>query len=384
MTSIDTSPLATKLCQDLQLEFPVVAFSHCRDVVAAVSNVGGLGILGAVRFTADELELELRWLDEHAVRYGVDVLLPSSKVGLSLAEHAAAIPEEHKAFVRQLQEEAGVDMGPDAAPAYKPGFRDSLVSGPAEAKAQIDVVLRHDVAAVAFGLGSSHELLAILHERGVKVFGLVGTRPAGGFMFCGGAARAPPPRRVADLGVDYIVATGHDAGGHTGEIGTFSLVPQVVDAVAPVPVLAAGGVASGRQLVAALALGAVGVWMGTMWLVSAESEVDPIVKQKLIAAQVSDAVKTRAFSGKPSRRLRSGWSQAWARQDAPEPLGYFQQGLLVRDTVYRIADQHIEEYMDTPAGQGIGLVRQAKPCKDMLMDLIEEAADTLGSLEVSS
>ena len=231
------------------------------------------------------------------------------------------------------------------------------------------MVLRHQVAAVAFGLGSSHELLAILHERGVKVFGLVGS--------------VDQARRVADLGVDYIVATGQDAGGHTGEVGTFYLVPQVVDAVAPVPVLAAGGVASGRQLVAALALGAVGVWIGTLWLVSAESEVDPIVKQKLIAAQPSDAVN-RAFSGKPSRRLRSGWSQAWDRPDAPKPLGYFQQGLLVRDTVYRIADQHLEEYMDTPAGQGIGLVRQAKPCKDLLTDLIEEAADTLGSLEVSS
>jgi NAD(P)H-dependent flavin oxidoreductase YrpB (nitropropane dioxygenase family) len=370
MTSTDKSPLATQLCEDLQLEFPVVAFSHCRDVVAAISNAGGLGILGAVRYTAEELELELRWLDEHAVRYGVDVLLPSSKAGLSLAEHAAAIPEEHKAFVQRLQEEAGVDMGPDAAPAYKPGFRDSLVSGPAEAKAQIDVVLGHDVAAVAFGLGSSHELLATLHERGVKVFGLVGS--------------VDQARRVADLGVDYIVATGHDAGGHTGEVGTFSLVPQVVDAVAPLPVLAAGGVASGRQLVAALAMGAVGVWIGTLWLVSAESEIDPIVKQRLIAAQVADTVKTRAFSGKTSRRLRSGWSEAWARADAPPPLGYFQQGLLVRDTVYRIADQQIEEYMDTPAGQGIGLVRQAKPCKDLLMDLIEEAADTLGRLEVSS
>ena len=155
MTSTDKSPLATQLCEDLKLEFPVIAFSHCRDVVAAISNAGGLGILGAVRYTAEELEVELRWLDEHAVRYGVDVLLPSSKAGLSLAEHAAAIPEEHKAFVQRLQEEAGVDMGPEAAPAYRPGFRDSLVSGPAEAKAQIDVVLRHDVAAVAFGLGSS-------------------------------------------------------------------------------------------------------------------------------------------------------------------------------------------------------------------------------------
>ena len=129
-TDFIESPLATKLCQDLQLEFPVVAFSHCRDVVAAVSNAGGLGILGAVRFTAEELELELRWLDEHTVRYGVDVLLPSSKVGLSLEEHAAAIPEEHKAFVGQLQGEAGVDMGPDAAPALQaglpgqPGIRD--------------------------------------------------------------------------------------------------------------------------------------------------------------------------------------------------------------------------------------------------------------------
>ncbi len=369
MTSADQSPLATQLCQDLQLEFPVVAFSHCRDVVAAVSNAGGLGVLGAVRYTAEELETELRWLDEHAVRYGVDVLLPSARAGLSLDEHAAAIPDGHQEFVRQLQQEAGVNMAPGAAPAYRPGFRDSLVSGPAEAAAQIDVVLKHDVAAVAFGLGSSSELLATLHERGVRVFGLVGS--------------VEQAQRVASLGVDYIVATGYDAGGHTGDMGTFSLVPQVVDAVAPVPVLAAGGVASGRQLVAALALGAVGVWVGTLWLVSAESEVDPIVKRKLIAAQGSDTVKTRAFSGKPSRRLRSGWSQAWDRPEAPQPLGYFQQGLLVRDTCYRIADQQIEDYMDTPAGQGVGLVRQARPARDLLLDLVEEAADTLGRFDIS-
>ena len=369
MTTDDNSPLSTQLCRDLGIEFPVIAFSHCRDVVAAVSNAGGLGMLGAVRYTPEELELELEWLDEHAVKYGVDVLLPSSKEELSLEEHAKLIPEEHRAFVRKLQQEAGVDMGPDAAPAYRPGYRDSLTSGPAEAKKQIDVVLRHDVDAVAFGLGSSTDLLATLHERGKKVFGLVGN--------------VEQARRVAAQGVDYIVATGQDAGGHTGDVGTFSLVPQVVDAVAPLPVLAAGGVSSGRQLVAALAMGAVGVWIGSLWLVSPESEVDPIVKEKLIAAGAGDTVKTRAYTGKPSRRLRSAWSDAWVRTGAPAPLGYFQQGLLVKDTVYRISDQEIAAYMDTPAGQGIGLVKQARSCKDLLMDLMEEAVDTLGTLQVS-
>ncbi len=361
------NPLHTQLCDDFGIEFPIVAFSHCRDVVAAVSRAGGLGVLGAARYTPDELDVELRWLDAHCSGrpYGVDVLLPAS-AEKPLDEVEREIPESHRAFVRAFEAQHQV---PRARPDADRSRARGLIATRDVGRRHLEVSLAHDVSLVAFGLGDPALLVPDLHARGLKVAALVGS--------------VRHARRARDAGVDYVVAQGSDAGGHTGEIGTLALVPQVVDAVRPLPVLAAGGIACGRQIVAVLALGAAGAWIGTLWLTSHETELDPIVVEKLLHATERDLVRSRAFTGKPSRQLRTPWTDAWEQPGAPLPLPYPQQGLLVQDLVTRIYDRRVAPLMSTPAGQGVGMMNASKSCREIVLELVEEALETLDHLAPS-
>ncbi|MGA8464004.1 MAG: nitronate monooxygenase, partial [Trebonia sp.] len=266
--------MRTALTDMLGVDFPLVAFSHCRDVVAAVTNSGGFGMLGAVRFTPDQLDEELSWLDAvtHGRPYGVDVLIPTQLAGrdegLSADETAARVPAEHVEFARDLLLRYGVIGNGDdfqLRPAAAVQYEEENV------KALLDVAFSHPVKLVASALGvPSPELVARAKSGGVPIAALVG--------------KVEHARRQAAAGVDLIVAQGHEAGGHTGEITTMVLTPQVADAVAPIPVLAAGGIADGRQIAAAIALGAAGVWTGSVWLMTEESETDAAVREKFAAA----------------------------------------------------------------------------------------------------
>jgi NAD(P)H-dependent flavin oxidoreductase YrpB (nitropropane dioxygenase family) len=293
--------MRTDVCDLFGIEFPLLAFSHCRDVVAAVTNAGGMGVLGAVAYTPDRLEEELSWIDGRVGGrpYGVDVLVPG-KIDES-AERAgrgeggldtmlAAIPAEHWTFLQGLFEKYDVPP-PDVARARKGNARGGTQVTKEGATELIEVSLSHPIRLIASALGTPPPLMVErAKSAGVPVAALVGT--------------AEHARRQVAAGVDLIVAQGGEAGGHTGEISTMVLVPEVVDTVAPIPVLAAGGIATGRQMAAALALGAAGVWCGSVWLTTEEAETSPAVKEKMLAATSCDTVRSRSRTGKPARQLR--------------------------------------------------------------------------------
>jgi NAD(P)H-dependent flavin oxidoreductase YrpB (nitropropane dioxygenase family) len=362
----------TELARTLGVEYPIVAFSHCRDVVAAVSNAGGFGVLGVSGNSVDELHRELRWI-EHAVGarpYGVDVLLPApAKVPPAAASsRPEPIPERHRDFVADLLDRYGVPPLSEPAPAVT-APRATAEHG----EALIEAALEHRVGLIASALGTPPpEMVARAHERGVPVAALVGKR-----------AHA---ERQRDAGVDIIVAQGYEAGGHVGEIGTMVLVPEIVDAVAPVPVLAAGGIASGRQLAAALALGAQGVWTGSVWLTTHEAETHPAVLAKFLRATSSDTVRSRATTGKPARQLRTAWTDEWEDPSNPDPLPMPLQTVLTADARARIQRGAGAHHAGANAlityfvGQVVGSLNTVRPARQVVLDMVEEYADVLERL----
>ncbi|NUP31276.1 MAG: nitronate monooxygenase, partial [Streptomycetaceae bacterium] len=305
--------MRTGICERFGIEFPLFAFSHCRDVVAAVTNAGGFGVLGAVAYTPEQLDTELSWIDERVGGrpYGVDVLVPGKIEASAVAPDARItdfIPERHRDFVAHLMskyEISGHAASSGGGSADEFGRRVTA----AGATGLIDVALKHPIGLIASALGPPPpQMVTMARERGVPVAALVGT--------------VEHARRQVAAGADLIVAQGTEAGGHTGEISTMVLVPQVVDAVGPVPVLAAGGIASGRQMAAALALGAEGVWCGSVWLTTEEAETPPAVKAKFLAASSLDTTRSRSRTGKPARQLASAWTREWdSAPESPGPLG---------------------------------------------------------------
>lgn len=365
--------MQTRVAKMVGLEYPIFAFSHCRDVVAAVTNAGGCGVLGAVRKTPEELEHDLRWIEDHVGGrpYGVDILLPSNHAGGRPADGASAKgPPDGAAqdeFVSRLLEKYGV---PPMAEHLKDSLWQSHV-GSSEHEPLIEVILRYSPRLFASGLGSpSRELLDALHDRGQVVTALAGT--------------VEHARRHVAAGVDFVVAQGTEAGGHTGQIATMVLVPDVVDAVAPVPVVAAGGIASGRQMAAGLALGAEGVWTGSVWLTTTEAEEDPAIKRKLLAATSADTVRSRSLTGKPARLLRSAWTDAWDTPDAPPTLPLPLQRAHTAEAQFRI-DRAAQdpgsggyELATYFVGQVVGRMNQERPVRQVLIEMVEEYAEVLG------
>ena len=255
----------TQLARDLGLEFPIFAFTHCRDVAAAVSKAGGMGVFGVAAHSAAGLRAELEWIEKEIgdKPYGVDLLLPTTFVGsdrsggMSEDELDKRIPEAHRRFVDRLLEEhevpplpADAEVGSEFAVGYE------------RQKEVIEILFEHRISLIASALGPPPDwMMEMSREKGIKVAALAGT--------------VEHARRHVEAGVDIVVAQGYEAGGHTGQIATMVLVPEVVDAVAPVPVLAAGGIGTGRQIAAALAVGAAGVWTGSLWLSVDEAEAPP-------------------------------------------------------------------------------------------------------------
>jgi NAD(P)H-dependent flavin oxidoreductase YrpB (nitropropane dioxygenase family) len=366
------------VAERLGVEFPICAFSHCRDVVAAVSKAGGLGVLGAVGHSPELLDAELTWIEEQTGGrpYGVDLLLPPKYVGaedggIDAKAVRALLPEEHRAFLDDLLARYGISVPRDQE-RLPPGV--GLNVSPKGYDPLLEVAFAHDIRVIASALGPPPpDLVERAHAQGVVVAALAGT--------------TQHAVRHAAAGVDLIVAQGTEAGGHTGEVATMVLVPEVVDAVAPVPVLAAGGIARGRQVAAALALGAEGVWCGSVWLTTEEAETPPVVKDKFLAASSSDTVRSRSLTGKPARMLRTAWTDEWDRPDTPDPLGMPLQTALIGDPQFRILqaanqpDAKARELATYFVGQVVGSLDKVRPARAVVLEMVEEFIDAVQHLE---
>ncbi len=365
--------MSSALCEKLGIDFPLFAFSHCRDVVAEVSRAGGMGVFGAASMPAERLEEELAWIDAHADGrpYGVDLLIPDKVLGKDQAFDAArllaGIPQEHKDFAAGILEREGIDTA-DLEQARERTLHLGRNLHPSGAASAMAVAFRHPIRLIANALGvPPPEMLALGREHGVAVAALVGAREHA--------------LRQAAAGVDIIVAAGGEAGGHCGEVSTMVLVPEVVEAlqgVADIPVLAAGGIVTGRQMAACMAMGAAGAWTASVWLTTPEAETNPIVKEKMLAASSRDTVRAKSRTGKPSRQLRSGWTVAWEAPDAPEPLPMPLQSLVSEPALGKV-DKLAEgghagarELATYWVGQGVGLMNEARPVRAVMQDFRED------------
>jgi NAD(P)H-dependent flavin oxidoreductase YrpB (nitropropane dioxygenase family) len=369
--------MRTRVAEMLGVEFPICAFSHCRDVVAAVSNAGGFGVLGAVAHSPERLDTELSWIEEQTggKPFGVDLLLPPKYVGrdrggIDSDQVRELLPEEHRAFLDELLSRYGIRVSADDQ--RRPSGQ--LNVSPKGYEPLLDVAFAHRIRLIASALGPAPaDLVTRAHDNDVLVASLAGsTRHA---------------LRHAESGVDLIVAQGTEAGGHTGEVSTMVLVPEVVDAVAPVPVLAAGGIARGRQIAAALALGAEGVWCGSVWLATEEAETPLVVKDKFLAASSSDTVRSRSLTGKPARMLRTAWTDEWDRADSPTPLEMPLQTALVTESQIRInqaavqPDSRARELATYFVGQVVGSLNKVQPTKSVVLEMVAEFIDAVEHLE---
>jgi NAD(P)H-dependent flavin oxidoreductase YrpB (nitropropane dioxygenase family) len=365
----------TKLARDLGLEFPIFAFTHCRDVAAAVSKAGGLGVLGVAAHSIDNLRMELEWIEKEVAGkpYGVDLLLPARFVGsegpaLDESKLDAMIPAEHRRFVDELLEKHGVPKLPEGA-----AVPEAFAVGYEQQRDVIELVFQHPIRLIASALGPPPGwMIEQARAHGVQVAALAGT--------------LDHARRHVEAGVDIIVAQGYEAGGHTGEIATMVLVPEVVDAVAPLPVLAAGGIANGRQIAAALALGAQGVWMGSAWLTTEEAETHPVVKEKFLKATSRDTIRSKSLTGKPARQLRSAWTEAWSDPANPQPLPMPLQPRLVGEAQARISrtahkSPGAKDLINYFVGQVVGSMNEVKSCRSLIEELVQEYVDTMERLD---
>jgi NAD(P)H-dependent flavin oxidoreductase YrpB (nitropropane dioxygenase family) len=366
--------MRTRVSDMLGVEFPILAFSHCRDVVAAVSNAGGFGVLGAVAHSPEQLEVDLTWIEEqtHGRPYGLDLLLPTKfagadEGGIDREAVRQLLPPEQQEFVDDILRRYEVpDIDEEVREAIKRGS--TLAVSPRGYEPLLDIAFAHGIKLVASALGPPPPaLIERAHEAGVVVAALAGTRVHA--------------ERHKAAGVGLIIAQGTEAGGHTGEISTMVLVPEVVKAVAPTPVLAAGGIGNGRQIAAAMALGAEGVWCGSVWLTTEEAETMPAVKKKFLAASSNDTVRSRSLTGKPARMLRSAWTDEWEKADAPAALQMPLQTALVAEAQLRInkaatregsGAQQLANYF---VGQVVGQMDRVRPARQVVLDMVTEYAE---------
>jgi NAD(P)H-dependent flavin oxidoreductase YrpB (nitropropane dioxygenase family) len=367
----------------LGIEFPIFAFSHCRDVVAAVSKAGGLGVLGAVAHSPEQLEIDLNWIeDEIGDRpYGVDLIVPAKYAGdegggYTLDDIRALIPDTHREFVDDILRRYDVpEFPPDeerSSGRSTAGHGGIAPFSAAAAGPQLEISLAHKTAFVANALGPPPQFLIDRVKEEGRLIGALAGRPV-------------HAERHQAAGVDLIIAQGSEAGGHTGEIGSMVLIPEIVDAV-DIPVLGAGGIGRGRQMAAAMALGAQGVWCGSVWLTTDEAETHPVVKQKFLAATSADTIRSRSLTGKHARMLKSAWTEEWDRPDTPDPLGMPLQPILTNEAQARInraAYTHgsgAEKLANYFVGQIVGTMNQPKSAGQVVMDMVTEFIDAVESL----
>lgn len=358
--------MKTAITEMFGIEVPVLAFSHCRDVVAAVSNAGGMGVLGAAWMTPEHLEQELTWIDAHVSGkpYGVDMVFAAGAAEISVGKDPREIlSREQSDYINGLMSRDGVpELPQEEVEGWYRSYAENLSFTAEKSEALLEVALRHPVRFVvsALGVAPAH-VVERVHAAGLNFGALVGS--------------ARQARKQVDAGVDVVVAQGAEAGGHTGEIASMVLWPEVVDAVAPIPVLAAGGIGRGRQMAAALTLGAEGIWCGTVWLGTVESELNPDLRDVLYAARPEDAVITYGYTGKPCRALRSKFTDAWAADEAPAPMGVPYQSILSGEPFRRAERAHRKDWMTYAAGQVVGQVNEPKSVREVMYDMLGEYID---------
>ena len=363
--------LCTDLCDLLGIEYPIILAGMgapqgdplltCTpaELVAAVSNAGGLGIIGATRLTPDELRSEIRKTKELTDKpFGVDVLLPTMVDTAGAAVEAKAeLPPEHVAFVERLKKEIGI---PEAKVERPVLTWDQI-------KQLLEVSFEEGISLFVSGLGNPGWVTTEAHARGIKVAGVVGN--------------VKNARRLAGSGVDFVVAQGHEGGGHTGRIGSLVLIPQVVDAISPMPVVAAGGIGDGRGLVAALALGAVGIWCGTLFLATKEAKIHDFHRRKILEATDEGTCVTRVYTGKTLRTLKNKWIDTWEKTGMAT-LPYPQRGLLIAEALAGLREANLTDYLSGYTGQVSGIIKEIKPAKQVVEEMVEEAARILERLPV--
>ena len=368
------------ICEMLGIEFPLLAFSHCRDVVAAVSRAGGMGVFGAVRYSPDQLRQELTWIDAHCggKPYGVDLIVPNQFEGKGeerdTVDLVKTLPRSHREFISGVLQEHNIDG--DALDEEENGrlnFARNLEE--AGAADMLDVAFSFPIRLIANALGTPPRVMIDqAKSRDIPVAALVGTRV----------------HAVAQIaaGVDILVAVGGEAGGHCGDISTMVLIPEVVSVAGDTPVLAAGGIVTGRQMAAAMAMGAAGAWCGSVWLTTLEAEPSPVIKEKLLSATSSDTVRSRSRTGKPSRQLRSPWTDAW-EQGGQVPLPMPLQSLLVEPALLRI-DKLAQSGHDGArdlatywVGQGVGLMNQEQTAAAVVQEFKADFLDACERLTSS-
>ncbi|MGO3929658.1 nitronate monooxygenase [Rhodopseudomonas pseudopalustris] len=372
--------MKSPICEMLGIEFPLLAFSHCRDVVAAVSRAGGFGVLGATIHTPETIEQELKWIDDHVdgKPYGLDVLIPENistagEKDVTWQSLETRIGPEHRDFTRDLLKKYNIDFKPVPVPANQPQPFDAQC-----ALEVLEVSFSHPIRLIANALGVPPKAMIDMgRKHGVPVAALVG-------------AKEHAIRQVA-AGVDIIVAQGTEAGGHCGEVSTMVLVPEVIKAIKPireVPVLAAGGIMTGRQMAACMAMGAAGAWTGSVWLATVESETSETFREKMIAASSRDAVRSKGRTGKPARQLRSVWTDAWDRgPDSPGALPMPLQSIISRDAFIAIdraaaaGSAQARDLVSYFVGQGVGLIDSVKSARAVVQEFKQDFAEAVEHLD---
>jgi NAD(P)H-dependent flavin oxidoreductase YrpB (nitropropane dioxygenase family) len=359
--------MRTAICDMLDIDIPLLAFSHCRDVVAAVTNAGGFGVLGAVTLTPEQLDQELNWI-EAQVRgkpYGVDLIVPETSVGkgqrLTSEQFVDMIPAEYRQFVDALLADHGIEP---LATTRAPRVATTDDAG----ESLMEVAFKHPIRLIANALGRPPQsMLDAGKSQGIPVAALAG-------------AREHAITHVK-AGVDIIVAAGTEAGGHCGEVTTMVLVPEVIQAIEsirPVPVLAAGGIVTGRQMAAAVAMGAAGAWTGSVWLTTEEAETAPYTKQRMLAATSRDTIRSKCRTGKPTRQLKSDWTEAWESGLGPDPLPMPLQSIVSEPALRRIdtlaakGDAGARALATYWVGQGVGLMNAVKPARQVVYEFAQE------------
>ena len=363
----------SRICEMLDIEFPLVAFTHCRDVVVAVSKAGGCGVLGAVGMSPEQLEKELKWIDDHidGKPYGVDVLIPNKMVGkdekFDADKLVKMIPQEYADFRTDVLENHGIEA-PELREIDTGGSSFAQNTQSDGAKALLDVAFKHPIKIIANALGVPPDwMIQMGKDNDCKVAALLGT--------------AEHAINQVKAGVDILVVSGTEAGGHCGSVSTMVLIPEVHQAIQPygdVPILAAGGIVTGKQMAAAMAMGASGAWCGSVWLTTIESEVEPVIKEKMVAANSSQTVRSRSRTGKHSRQLVTPWTQAWEADSAPEPLPMPLQPMVAEPALQKVnklaagGHEGAKDLATYWVGQGVGLMNQSISASDVVQEFKED------------
>lgn len=361
------------MCDMFGIDLPIFAFSHCRDVVVEVSKAGGLGVLGMARMSPARVREEFKWIDDHigGKPYGIDVLMPATYQDFDGKKFDAEqlFPKQQLEFVRKMLDDAGVpQLPPDEARLIESELVSQFNFTPRESEEMIEIALEHPIRLIVNALGTPPaDLVMRAHARNIKVAALAGS-----------------PRHAIkhrDAGCDFVIAVGTEAGGHTGNITSMVLWPRIVDAVAPLPVLGGGGVGRGRQVAAALALGCEGVWCGSIWLKTIQSEVTADIKAKLFEAGAEDAVLTRSVTGKPCRTLRCSFTDAWDQPDAPPTLPAPLQAVLWwGQGRTRVERARVKDFLTYPVGQLVGDMTEETSVRQVVYDMMEELLDARARL----